>query len=384
MSTFLLACSAAFLLVMVHALVITGWRSEFAKAWHAERETDGQEAVKVSLVIPARDAANTLGTLLQDLHAQQWPKELLEVIVVDDASTDGTAEIVRSMMRTWPGLRLVISQGEGKKAAITHGVNEAGGEWLVLTDADARCGPKRIARIMEAVATHAPDILLMPVETLGNGSFLQTLQADEQAALLGAAAGMALQGRPLLANGANMAFRKHAFLAVGGYAGDKWASGDDVILLRRMLKAGKHAAYLLHPDVLVTVQAENGMRAFWRQRLRWAGKMRGVGGSWFVIAALLLPWFLLIISTAFGVDDWLEQSPSACFLLLATAWLLWLLPILALVREVRAFLHAAYPAQRIKAPMASTLFSYVAFHVYAPVVALGSLFWRPVWKGRRI
>lgn len=90
MSTFLLACSAAFLLAMVHALVITGWRSEFAKAWHAERETDRQQAVKVSLVIPARDAANTLGPLLQDLHAQQWPKELLEVIVVDDATPPGS------------------------------------------------------------------------------------------------------------------------------------------------------------------------------------------------------------------------------------------------------------------------------------------------------
>ena len=53
---------------------------------------EGPQVERVSLLVPARNAARTLTALLQDLHAQQWPKEALEVIVVDDGSEDGTAE----------------------------------------------------------------------------------------------------------------------------------------------------------------------------------------------------------------------------------------------------------------------------------------------------
>ncbi|MBZ0207311.1 MAG: glycosyltransferase [Flavobacteriales bacterium] len=386
MSTMLLLAIVGFLGSMIFALSVGGWRDAFLIAW---RETDpvpdDVHTGFVSVIIPARDAAGTLTPLLQDLHVQHWPKELIEVLVVDDGSSDGTASIVQGLMRNWPGLRSVTATGEGKKAAISQGVAEARGEWIVLTDADARCGPRRVERIMRGVKRQNPDMLLLPVETRGHGGWVQTLQEDEQTALLGVAAGTALQGNPVLANGANMAFRKAAFQAVGGYAGDRWASGDDLFLLRRMLKAGRKVSYLLDPEVVVVVQAEERFAGFWKQRLRWAGKMRAVGGwgNLVVLAGLLLPWFLLHVSTSFTVMELMLQRPLAILLLLASAWLLWLIPVLALTLTVRKFLREAGSREHLRRRGATTMLSLLAFSIYAPIIALLSIFIRPMWKGRK-
>ncbi len=386
MTTYMLVCLAAFGGSLLHALVLTRWAEMVAGAWQPRSDEAVLDLQMVSLIVPARNAADTLIPLLQDLYAQQWPKEWTEVLVVDDGSTDTTAALVRGMMPRWPGLRLISATGAGKKAAISQGVEEARGAWVVLTDADARCGPQRVRCIMAQAGPTGPDMLLMPVETRSAGGILQGIQADEQAALLGAAVGMALAGRPLLANGANMAFRKEAFTAVGGFQGDTWASGDDVLLLRRMVKAGRKVRYLLDAGVLVSVQAERDATAFLRQRMRWAGNMRRVGGpgAWVALAALLLPWYLLYASTAFSLAERTAQRPGACLLLLVGAWLLWLLPILGLLREVQRFLHAAGSPVRGPGALWSRMCSYIAFHCYAPLIAVAAWVVRPEWKGRSL
>src|SRR5690606_10940671 len=145
MSTPLILALLAFAAAFLFALIVGGWREAIEAAWPKNAvATEGPQVARVSLLVPARNAARTLTALLQDLHAQQWPKEALEVIVVDDGSEDGTAEQVREMGKRWPGLVLLKAEGKGKKDAISQGVRRAQGEWVLLTDADARCGPLRV------------------------------------------------------------------------------------------------------------------------------------------------------------------------------------------------------------------------------------------------
>lgn len=367
-------------IALVQALVLGAWRDRFRKERLKESGSanDGTPS-SVTMIVPARDAASTLIPLLQDLNAQDLPKEQVEVIVVDDHSTDGTARIVEGMMRRWPQLRLLSNEGEGKKAAITCGVEAAKHDVIILTDADARCGRERARLIADTMERDHLDLLILPVRTAGDGGFVGRLQEEEQAGLLGMAAGEALLGRPGLAYGANLAFKRSAFDAVDGYTDEHFASGDDVFLVQRMKEAGKRIAFLLDQRALVTVQAEASLRDFFQQRVRWSGKMRGVRGTmpWVGLMGLLLPWFLVWVSVRSEWADILEENGLETLLLLFAAWLLWAIPVVALVVEVRRFL-----AQR-SWPIVSLL-CFVLFTVYSPLIAVISFVYRPRWKGRRV
>jgi len=299
------------------------------------------------------------------------------------------------LQRHWPQLRLVVLEdGAGKKAAIARGVMVATGEVVLLTDADARCGPRRVARLAACWAEHAPDMLLMPVRTMGGSGLLAGLQREEQAALGAATAGSGLVGRPVLANGANMAFRRKAFFAVGGFGGDRWASGDDMFLVQRMRRQRLRVHYLFHPDVLVTVAPVAGLRAFLSQRLRWAGKMRAyndLAGQLLAWASFTLPWLLgwltVVIATRVRIGDSFVFQWS----MLLAAWVLWLVPVLQLVSAMRGFHRIAALGPEgcrgaVGGPLAAipTLLALLAFLIYAPVIAILSIFVRPTWKGRRI
>lgn len=372
----LLAFAGAF----AHALRMEAWRRAFGTLLQARPVPYpiGEE-VPVTLVVPVRNGADTLTSLLQDLYAQAYPRELVEVIVVDDHSSDGTADIVERMAVRWPGSRLLrLTDAVGKKAAIEAGVKAATGTLVLLTDADARCGPGRVEAVVRHWQAEHWDLLLLPVRTVGEG-FLGMLQEEEQGALLGSAVGLVYEGRPLLANGANLAFTKAAFEQVGGYAGDRWASGDDVFLLERMRRARKAVAYLLDAEVLVTVEAERNWRGFLRQRLRWAGKMRGIRdttGTMLAGLGLSLPWLLLVVTIVLADRVRIGQGVLFTWALLGAAWCAWLMPVLGLSGDAQRFLSGGSSRRR-------SLVALVAFTLYAPAIALLSLVWRPKWKGRR-
>lgn len=380
MSGVLVAAVLLFLVVLGHALVLGRWRDGIAGSAHAAGTSDGA-AVKVSIIIPVRNGADTLVPLLQDLYAQRFSKENVEVLVVNDHSTDHTASLVADMARQWPQLQLLCPAGdeEGKKAAITKGVEQATGELVILTDADARCGAERIGRIAAHWVKERPGMVVLPVRTMAGEGLLGLMQQEEQWALQAATAGSALDGGPLLANGANLAFSREAFKLVGGYRNDRRASGDDVFLLASMLKAGVPVGYLMDPEAAVEVRPEPTWSAWWAQRLRWAGKMRDArtSAAWPAAALVVaVPWLLLLLSSRVAMLQVGQQLMYTGSLLVAT-WLLWTVPVVALVNAQKA-VYGETPR------VIRTLVGLLLFSVYAPLVALSSLIWRPQWKGRRV
>lgn len=377
MSTSFLLALALFAAAAAFALVVGAWRTAMAQQGPAPPLPAGMEP-RVSVVVPARDEEHGIVPLLQDLYMQRYPRESLEVIVVDDGSRDRTAELARGMQPRWPQLKVLRSAGEGKKAAIATGVEAAQGELIVLTDADARCGPARIGALAAQWVASGRGMLVAPVRTTGHGA-LGALQEMEQDALLGAALGSASAGRPFLAYGANLAFSRSAFMAVGGYAGDRYASGDDVFLLQRMRRAGHRIGAIADAAALVTVEAERAWAGFVRQRLRWAGKMRGAGPAAVApaVLALLLPWALLWSSLRFDFVAQMGGHALYTAALLGAAWLCWLVPSVGLANDARRMLGLR--PRPLMAVAALALFT-----AYAPAIAVLALAIRPRWKGRRV
>lgn len=377
MSSYLIASLVLFAFGLTFAVVVTGWRDAInERAEPAVREV--ADAPFITAIIPARNEESNITAVLQDLYAQSYPRERMEVIVVDDETTDRTTALVQAMIPRWPQLLLLKNDGIGKKAAITTGVNAGTSDLVILTDADVRFGPERIPSIVAHWQAERSAMIVLPVLTEGHG-LLGRLQEEEQAALLGMAMGSVGQGNAALAYGANLAFTREAFLAVGGYAGDRFASGDDLFLLQRIVRSGRRVTGLFDPKVLATAAAVPTFSAFAQQRLRWAGKMRGAGAGVFLtgLVALLFPWALLWQTLCFELPGSIGDHAIFNLALLLGAWACWSFPALALVRDVRK--SFARPHSGL-----GTVIGLMAFSLYAPLLAIAALLVSPKWKGRPI
>ena len=234
---------------------------------------------KVSVVVAARNEQDRIGNLLHDLTHQTYPEDMYEVIVVDDGSSDRTAAIVQAAQEQHPNVRLLhVSETPSwmspKKFALEQGIRAARGEIILTTDADCRVSNAWI----KTVLSYFNDEVGMVVGFSQMGrprekrSLLEKLQALDFLSLMGAAAGACQIRFPLAGSGQNLAYRKEAFLAVGGYSqvGHR-VSGDDVLLLQ-LVRRQTHwkIVFAFDPRAYATTEPEKTLSALLNQRRRWA------------------------------------------------------------------------------------------------------------------
>jgi len=266
----------------------------------------------VSVVIAAKNEENHILDLLNDLLLQEYPAELLEIIVVDDHSTDKTVEKVNEFISQEEGgwLRVIKFDDPhlaGKKAAITIGVKEAAGEIILTTDGDCRLGKSWISSMVASFQDER-QMVFGPVSYLSKHGLMNKFQSLEFLGLVASGAGAALAGRPFICNGANLAYRKDAFIRVKGFEGNEnFISGDDVFLLHKMKRefGRKAIAFSLDKNSQVMTSPVEGFAAFIDQRVRWASKSKGYNDLLSIMTSIIvfsysLTVLLSLIATIFN------------------------------------------------------------------------------------
>ncbi len=118
----------------------------------------------ISVIIPAHNAEETIGRALDSVLAQSSPD--LEAIVVDDGSTDATAEVVEFHIRRDPRVRLLRSAHAGPSAARNAGIDVAGGEWLAFLDADDEYAPDAFETILERVGARDVGLVVFSIKSV--------------------------------------------------------------------------------------------------------------------------------------------------------------------------------------------------------------------------
>ena len=236
---------------------------------------------KISVVVPARNEEVVIEQCILFLLQQSYPKELLEIIVVDDHSTDRTAGIVKQYIKE--NIQLIsLHEQPGtnagciafKKKAIETAIQVATGNLIVTTDADCTFHKDWIKTIAAFHQYSKAVFIVAPVKIKSGNSLLSVFQSIDFAILQGITAASVYKKFHSMCNGANLAYEKTIFNEVKGFENiDHIASGDDMLLMQKIYsKYPRGIAYLKASEATVETSPAPGWKAFFNQRIRWASK----------------------------------------------------------------------------------------------------------------
>ena len=297
-------------------LYIFRWRDYILPLCIAKREHVDEEKhmdfPRLSVIVPANEQAALLADNLPKLLEQDYPK--FEVIVVDEASTDETEEVIKQLQLRYRNLRRTFVPATAdicrRKLSITLGVRASRSEWSVVTSASAvPASSQWLRRIAEAIDENT-DIIL------GYGSFVDDGSSYARKAMFdrlwkqlrcyrSAENGAAIGGDEI-----NFCIRKSAFLDQKGYAENLQNDfGESHLLIQKLSRAG-NTKVVVHPDATMKEELPlelvwNNMQLYYRETIRQSSRRMHTyllreGLSTFLLALVIV--CVLLYTTLRGVQ----------------------------------------------------------------------------------
>lgn len=249
---------------------------------------------KFSIIIPFRNEANDLPSLLQTIKTLDYPKSHFEILFVDDASEDLSVQIINEFKASGFDnihvLKSIRTSNSPKKDAIATAIARAKYDWIVTTDADCQL-PKYWLNSFDCfIQKNTCELIVAPVMYDSVNSFLDRFQALDFLSLMGTTIGGFGINKPFLANGANLAYKKTFFYEVLGFEDNTdIASGDDVFLLQKAVKSHRNMIhYLKSSNAIVLTKPQPNLKELVSQRLRWASKSSRYKSLFGIITGLLV------------------------------------------------------------------------------------------------
>ncbi|MBI3518150.1 MAG: glycosyltransferase [Bacteroidetes bacterium] len=332
----------------------------------------------ISIVISARNEADTIELCLRQIIKQEFPKTGFEVILVDDDSKDSTYDIAFQTLKDSGLSYQLIQQTEhhGKKQNLALAIQKSRGSVIITSDADiVYRSVNWLSTISDYFKVYAPNLLIMPIDFESRSGFLETFQIVENIALTGITAGYSGLQKPFMCNGANLAFKKTAYEHVNGYESHLHiTSGEDVFLLEDLKKLNPAAIhYGAMRDLIIKTRSQTTFKSLFNQRVRWAYKAKyntnklNLFAGFIVMAANIL--FLALLVAI------LKKSVIIPYL-----------SIFALAKCVFDFLLLFLASDFLgRAKFIVWLIPFeCVYWLYAFLVGTASLFFKPYWKEKKI
>lgn len=325
----------------------------------------------VSIIMAARNEEKNIGECLRSITALSYPKKLLEVIVVDDRSSDSTPEIIQQFVDANRFIKLVSagpsSEGlQGKVNALDQGIAASKGEILMFTDADCSVPKSWVESTVRYYADEKIGIVAGFI-SIRQRSPLGSVQAIDWYGLLTAASATASIGFPFTAVGNNFSIRRKAYNLVGGYQGIPFSITEDFALLHAVTsRAGMKAVIPLDPESTIITNACRTWKELYSQRKRWFVGGRGMDFSRILV---FFPAFVFCFFILFG---WMFLPLPTWGIMTVVKLLVDFLMVLPALRSTRQIKLARYwiPFE-----------GYFTLYVFLlPIVVLISR--RVEWKGR--
>lgn len=272
----------------------------------------------VSIVIPARNEEENIATSLGTLLTQDYPKDKLEIIVVDDFSTDNTRIIVEQLAKQSPFPVRCISGRSlptgwlGKSNACMTGALTATGDYLYFIDADTKSEPAMLKSVIQFSESRAIDLLsfnpkqqlesraekaILPGVFLSIASYMNFRDSNDSSK------------EEAIANGQAMLFKRSAYEDVGGHSAVADQVSEDIAFAQVMKLTG-HTIFWAFADQLMSTRMYTGLNTIWsgfsKNMNRIVGCRSLFDASTIFIKANIIAWstpLLLVISSIAYLTD---------------------------------------------------------------------------------
>jgi len=246
-----------------------------------------EEYPSATVIVAARNEEENILRCLESLDKIIYPIEKLEIIIVDDNSTDQTGEIIDTFISGKPKFKKIKAKKEigklkGKTNALANAIEIAEGEIILTTDADCAVSPTWVST---TASYYAPDVAIVDGYTTQTaGGFFSGMQAIDFIYLQTVGAGTINLQMPISCIGNNMSYRKKAYLEVGGYEKIPFSVTEDFQLLNAINDLKKYKIiFPINPDALVTSLPCKNLRELYRQKKRWSIGGLGVPLSGYLV-----------------------------------------------------------------------------------------------------
>lgn len=334
----------------------------------------------VSVIIAVRNEQKNISRLIKCLDKQSFPKDRFEVIFIDDHSEDKTALTIEQSLEEF-NLNIRVFKNDfqanqlisPKKAALKIGLDNAGGDIIIMTDGDCWFGKNWLKSMVSLFTQKQTMFVSGPVALIGDDSILSKVQSLEFASLIGSGAALIGLDYPIMCNGANLAFRKDAFRQVNGYGGySKNISGDDVFLMQKIHHMyRKSIIFAKNKEALVYSKTKKTISGILNQRKRWASKWNKypLAFSW------LLPVFLFVHYASFV---------AALSFLIVNPYLYWELLFLIILKFTFDFIALKNVTRFFRMDFDGLIFfiSEFLYPVYTLYLGIFVHFGKYEWKNR--
>lgn len=256
-----------------------------------------------TIIVAARNEEEKILRTLKSLDALEYPDGKLQILVVDDQSTDNTGKIIDDFIAGKPCFKKITTEEHhskliGKMRALAYAIKEATGEIILTTDADCEVKPLWAKSIC---SYYQDDVAIVTgVTTQIADKWFHGMQAIDFVYLLTAGAGTTNLNFPISCIGNNMSYRRSAYDEVGGYENLPHSVTEDFTLMNAIYNLKKYKViFPVEKDSLVTSIPCRSLKSLISQKKRWGVGGLGVPFRGFVIMFWGFMANLLVLLTPF-------------------------------------------------------------------------------------
>jgi cellulose synthase/poly-beta-1,6-N-acetylglucosamine synthase-like glycosyltransferase len=241
------------------------------------KRINDEELPAATVIVAVRNEGENILRCMQSLDNIVYDKNKLEIILVDDESTDNTGKIIDEFIFDKPKFKKIVIKKEikslkGKTNALANAIDIANGEIILTTDADCEVHPMWVKTITSYYQENTGAVSGYTTQLAYNG--FTGMQAIDFLYLLTIASGFINVNKPVSCMGNNMSYRKSVYLETGGYEKLPFSITEDFNLLWSIHKLDKYKIiFPLDKEALITSMPCKNLKNLYRQKKRW-----GIGG----------------------------------------------------------------------------------------------------------